>query len=119
MNDTETMAEPDWLAAKATDPAKLRAIMGAVHRCHMECPSAATEDRTGPHITTSMAEVFIAQMMEAETASTARERDVIMRDLGDHARPETPHQVMQMCVREAFRLRKLENDLRLMLEVTP
>lgn len=123
---SETMAEPDWLAAQATDLAKLRAIMGAVRRCYAECP-VDPKERTGPHMTTSMAEEFIAQIMTAEVASTNRERDVIMADLGDlltaldlgdFARPETPHDVMRMCIRKAAQLSKLDNDLRLLLEAT-
>ena len=44
----------------------------------------------------------------------ASERDAMMRDLGlllealglgDHARPESPHEVMQRCIAEARRLR--------------
>jgi hypothetical protein len=123
---SETVTEPDWLAAQATDLAKLRAIMGAVRRCYAECPVDPNE-RTGPHMTTSMAEEFIAQLMTAEVASTNRERDVIMADLGDlltaldlgdFARPESPHEVMRMCIRKAAQLSKLDNDLRLMLEAT-
>jgi hypothetical protein len=120
------MAEPDWLAAKATDLAKLRAIMAAVARCYAECAEPRLE-HTGPHISTAMAEKFLAQVITAEVASANRERDVIRADLGDlltaldlgdFARPETPHDVMRMCIRKAARLSKLDNDLRLMLEAT-
>ena len=53
------------------------------------------------------------------------ERDTILADLGDllialdmgdYARPDSPHEVMRACIRKAAALSKLDNDLRLMLE---
>ncbi len=59
---SETLTWPDWLA-DLPDRERLREIMAAVHRCFMECPGT---EKTGPHMTTVMAEHFIAQMLAAK-----------------------------------------------------
>jgi hypothetical protein len=84
------MAEPDWLAGQATDLAKLRAIMAAVHRCFMECPTGDGEP-TGPHITTGMAEIFIGQMLDRAVKETSRAAAVMAAagDFGDAVRAAT------------------------------
>jgi hypothetical protein len=66
------MAEPPWLAAEPTARAKLTAIMAAVRRCHEECGNRQSHP-TGPHMTTSMAEVFIGQLL-IRAAASERER---------------------------------------------
>lgn len=66
----DTIAEPGWLAAEPTDRAKLTAIMAAIRRCYAECPADAHP--SGPHISTSMAELFIGRML-MEAAAAERE----------------------------------------------
>lgn len=62
----DTIAEPGWLAAESTDRAKLTAIMTAIRRCYAECPADAHP--SGPHISTSMAELFIGRMLREAAA---------------------------------------------------
>ena len=79
MSTTEMMAEPDWLAEIPSARAKLTAIMAAVSRCYAECPLGSPDDQTGPHITTTMAELFIGQLlMAAEDRVPADERFVVL-----------------------------------------
>ena len=59
----ETLTWPDWLAGEMTDHERLRKILAAVHRCYLEHPECGTVP-TGPHMTISMAEQFIAQMLQ-------------------------------------------------------
>jgi hypothetical protein len=58
----ETLTLPDWLATEKTDRDRLAKILAAVHRCYMEHPEGG-QVPTGPHMTISMAENFIAQML--------------------------------------------------------
>lgn len=68
---SEILPEPDWLAAEPTARAKLAAIMAAVRRCHSQCGCPLDETAPdGPHLTTTMAELFIGQlMMTAESVA--------------------------------------------------
>lgn len=71
------MAEPEWLAAEPSDRAKLTAIVAALRRCYAECPGSGAP-ATGPHMTTTMAELFIGQMMiTADERIRASEREQI------------------------------------------
>ena len=73
---TGNLTLPDWLADAETDRERLRLIMAAVHRCYMEHPEGGMVP-TGPHMTISMAEEFIAQMIEPGSADGgAREADL-------------------------------------------
>jgi hypothetical protein len=63
MSETEMTPEPEWLAAEPTAQRKVTAIMAAVRRCYAECPIGDPSEATGPHITTTMAEVFIGQLL--------------------------------------------------------
>lgn len=82
--------EPDWLAEVDGEQAKLAEIMGAVARCHLECP-AGGGTYTGPHLTTSMAGVFLGQMLtrarsaEREACAVLAERVDARSPAGDHA----------------------------------
>ncbi len=60
--DGEKLTLPDWLAGEMTDRDRLALIMAAVRRCYAE-HSGGGMVPTGPHMTTSMAEEFIAQML--------------------------------------------------------
>lgn len=76
------MDEPEWLAAEPTDRAKLTAIIGAVRRCYAECPGSGAP-ATGPHMTTTMAELFIGQMMitaDQRIRASERERIRVLSD---------------------------------------
>ncbi len=53
---------PDWLAGEMTSQERLHKILAAVHRCYMEHEDGG-QVPTGPHMTISMAEVFIGQML--------------------------------------------------------
>lgn len=57
---------PEWLAGDLTDQERLRKIMAAVHRCYMEHESHG-QVPSGPHMTISMAENFIRQMLPGAT----------------------------------------------------
>jgi hypothetical protein len=71
------MAEPDWLAAEPTDRAKLTAIIAALRRCYAECGGHGHAPGS-PHITTTMAELFIGQIMiTADERIRASERERI------------------------------------------
>lgn len=61
---TGNLSMPDWLADAETDRVRLSKIMAAVHRCYMEHPEGGMVP-SGPHMTVSMAEEFIAQMLPA------------------------------------------------------
>jgi hypothetical protein len=56
---TDVLAWPDWLTG-ISDRERLHKILAAVHRCYMEHEGETVP--TGPHMTISMAEHFIAQM---------------------------------------------------------
>jgi hypothetical protein len=58
----ETLTWPDWLT-DMTDRERLRKIMAAVHRCFVECEPGRRVPPSGPHMTMTMAEQFIAQML--------------------------------------------------------
>lgn len=60
----DTLTLPDWLAGETSDRERLRKIMAAVHRCYIEHPEGGGMVPTGPHMTISMAENFIAQMLQ-------------------------------------------------------
>ena len=64
MADGKTLTLPGWLAGETSDRERLRKIMAAVHRCYMEHPEGGMVP-SGPHMTISMAEQFIAQMLPA------------------------------------------------------
>jgi hypothetical protein len=75
MSETETIPEPDWLAAEPTAQRKLTAIMAAVRRCYAECwppLRQRTVEPTGPHLSTTMAEVFLGQLL-MQAAADERE----------------------------------------------
>lgn len=59
----ETLTLPDWLASEETDRERLRKILAAVRRCYTEHPEGGQVVPTGPHMTISMAEEFIARML--------------------------------------------------------
>jgi hypothetical protein len=61
----DTLTLPEWLASETSDRERLRKIMAAVHRCYMEHPEGGIVP-TGPHMTISMAENFIAQMIPGQ-----------------------------------------------------
>lgn len=58
---------PDWLAAANSDRKKLALIMAAVRRCYAECDGSGEPAMTGPHLSTSMAERFIARLLAEES----------------------------------------------------
>jgi acetone carboxylase gamma subunit len=59
---SETLPWPEWLAGAVTSQERLQKILAAVHRCYMEHDDPA-QVPTGPHMTISMAENFIRQML--------------------------------------------------------
>ncbi len=61
---SDVLTWPHWLASETSDRERLRKIMAAVNRCYMEHQPGRQESPSGPHMTISMAEEFIAQMME-------------------------------------------------------
>lgn len=61
MND-EPLTWPDWLAAETSPQDRLHAILTAVARCYNEHPDGGMVP-TGPHMTITMAETYIAQML--------------------------------------------------------
>jgi len=62
---TGNLTLPDWLADAGTKRERLRLIMAAVRRCYMEHPEGGMVPG-GQHMTISMAEEFIAQMIEPD-----------------------------------------------------
>jgi hypothetical protein len=63
---------PGWLAG-IPDRERLRKIMAAVHRCYMEHEPGRQDPPSGPHMTISMAEEFIAQMLPGHTSQDRRD----------------------------------------------
>ncbi len=64
---TGNLSLPDWLADAETDRKRLSKIMAAVHRCYMEHEPGRQEPPSGPHMTISMAEQFIADMLPEDS----------------------------------------------------
>ena len=61
----EAFTWPEWLKGM-TDRQRLSKIMMAVHRCYMEHEPGRQEPPSGRHMTISMAEEFIAQMLPGD-----------------------------------------------------
>jgi hypothetical protein len=82
----ETFTWPEWLTGM-TDRERLSKIMMAVHRCYMEHEPGRQEPPSGPHMTISMAEQFIAQLLpggqDAQPSDEDRIRDA-MTEAQDH-----------------------------------
>ena len=53
---------PEWLKGDLTNEERLSKIMAAVHRCYMEHENH-DQVPSGPHMTISVAENFIRQML--------------------------------------------------------
>ena len=113
--ETEMTPEPDWLAAEPTARAKVSAIMAAVRRCYRVCSAPGDPERDGPHLSTTMAEVFIGQLMADDTARRNREMEAVFADmddlldacgLGRGARPYSPHEVMRQIIDQVAKLRE-------------
>lgn len=82
MTTTGHLGPPDWLAGAETNRERLRLIMAAVHRCYTEHEPGREEPPSGPHMTISMAEEFIAEMIEPGDEERRR------RLIAAHGRPQ-------------------------------
>ena len=100
-------------AITADDEAIMTAILPAVHDPGSVLPRLESESL--PHWQSRAVLAYAVPLIRAvEVRKHVQEQDAILRDLGallnalglgDHARPESPHEVMLQCIAEAKRLK--------------